>query len=146
MSLRLIDYLLPPSTDPKTAARARQVSGIIDNYGYLPLVRQVFSQRVFGPASGEATDEDEVSKGMGLAPTVLAALNEIAAEGLVLNGAGVGVADCHLAPMIGYFAKVPEGRDMLAQYPALVAWFGMISQHASYVTTQPDLTAIGDDP
>ena len=34
---------------PQALARMDQIIGVVDSYGYWPLVRQVFSQRVFRP-------------------------------------------------------------------------------------------------
>lgn len=140
----ILRYLLPEPQDRKTAARARQVAGIADAYGYWPLVRQVFSQAVFGPAQGQRTDRAELAEGLAAAGPVLAALDEIAAEGLVLDGKTIGATDCHLAPMIGYFAQAPEGRGALAQTPALERWFGAVSARRSYLSTRPDLSRIGE--
>lgn len=36
---------------PQVRARANQIVAIVDSYGYWPLIRQVFAQRVFNPAT-----------------------------------------------------------------------------------------------
>lgn len=129
---------LVPS-DPVASARMAQVISIIDNYGYGPMVRQVFAHRVFRPAEGLYADETEIVAGMEGAQVVLGALNTIAEEGLVLDGAGITLADCHLAPMMAYFAMAPEGAAALDQYPALAAWWSALRQRDSLVATDPGL-------
>ena len=43
--------------DVRHRARMNQIIAVADAYGYWPMVRQVFSQRVFNPARGRAADE-----------------------------------------------------------------------------------------
>ena len=139
----IVSYVLPAEPDARRAARARQVAGIADSYAYLPLVRQVFSHGVFRPACGVLGGEAQVNAGLLAAPVVLDALEEIASEGLVLTGKTMGAADCHLAPMIGCFAKFAQGRSLLTSRPALARWFDAVSQTGSYLNTRPDLSELG---
>ncbi len=125
--------------DAKALARMDQVIGIIDNYGYWPMVRQVFSQRVFSPLEGEASNEDEITAGLAASRHVLAVLNGIADEGLVLNGRDFTLADCHLAPMIDYFVRAGEGRDALSSFPVLLKWWELISIMPALQSTDPKL-------
>src|SRR5256885_2022429 len=65
-----------PSLQPVHArhiGRMTQIISIIDAYGYLPMVRQVFSQRVFGPRVGRVTDEAQVRAGIEGTSRVLGA-------------------------------------------------------------------------
>lgn len=139
----ILGYLLGQNADRTVAARARQVAGIVDSYAYWPLVRQVFSHSVFRPAQGQAADEGVVAQGLAAAPDVLSALDEIAAEGLVLGEGAPGTAECHLAPMLGYFTAAGAGRNLLARYTALSAWFERIERRESYQATRPPLAEIG---
>ncbi|WP_227270899.1 glutathione S-transferase family protein [Roseobacter weihaiensis] len=107
----------------KSVGRTVQVACITDAYGYWPMVRQVFAHRIFRPREGLETDEREITEGLVKAKPVLAALNEIAEEGRVLDGVTVTLADCHLAPMIAAFTSAPEGAEMLTGYPALAGWW-----------------------
>jgi len=138
----ILAYLLPGAHDRKRRARARQVAGIADNYAYWPLVRQVFSHGVFRPDSGMAADGAVVAEGLAAAPAVLGALEEIAEEGLALDAIQVGAADCHLAPMIGYFSQDQRGAALLAAAPALARWFALVSERDSFRTTRPDLSEL----
>lgn len=129
--------LLPDGA--QEAARVSQVMSIVDNYGYQPMIRQVFAHRVFRQAVGEVVDEAEIAAGLTEAGPVLSALNSLAMEGRVLNGRNRTLADCHLAPMIAYFVQAPEGRDALGEYPALAHWWASVSQWESLLDTDPGL-------
>lgn len=132
--------LTPPAA--KAAARMQQVIGIVDSYGYLSLVRQVFSNLVFRPAEGGQTDWSEVRTGLATAEKVLTALDQIAAEGLVPDADNVTLADCHLIPMVDYFLLTAEGKAMFRRYPALCGWWSRIGRRASVAGTRPHLSQI----
>ncbi|MFK7938942.1 MAG: glutathione S-transferase family protein [Roseovarius sp.] len=134
-----------PALTPATAiarARMRQVMGIADAYVYAPLVRQVVSQAVFAPLDGHAPDQAIIAKGMQTAPGTLAALEAIAAEGLVLRGDALSLADCLLWPMLDYFRTVPEGAQALGAFPHLSRWAAALATHPAAQTTAPDLKSI----
>jgi glutathione S-transferase len=121
--------------DPLMAARTAQVQGLVDAYGYWPLVRQVYSHGAFRPAHGEPHDPSEAAKGLEASGPVLDALNVIAGEGTVLNRCDIGQADWHLAPMLDAFRQVAVGAAALRQRPALSAWFeGMAARDSMRAT------------
>ena len=122
----------------RAAARVAQVMAVVDAYGYVPLVRQVFSHRVFRPAEGHQGSEEVVAEGLRVAPRVLGALEEIAAEGLVLAGPWTR-ADCHLAPVVDYFTRAPEGAEMVEAFPALAAWWGRVRGAGVMAETDPGM-------
>lgn len=124
---------------PKHRARMRQVMCIVDNYLYVPLVRQVFSHRVFLPLMGEAAEEDVVRAGLEKAVPVLDALEEIAAEGQTLVPGRMYLDTCLLWPMLDYFRMVPEGAEMLAARPALSKWAGWVETRDEARDTRPEL-------
>jgi glutathione S-transferase len=136
-----------PSLQPeglKALTRMNQTIAVIDNYGYWPMVRQVFSQRVFSPLLGENSDESAIAAGLEASQTVLAVLDGFAQEGHVLNGATTTLADCHLAPMMDYFVRANEGREALERYPALSKWWKHAAAADMVRTTDPDLPRPGD--
>jgi glutathione S-transferase len=75
---------------PRQRAMMAQVISIIDAYGYVPMMRQVFSQRVFGLRIGSVVDEAQVREGIEGATRVLDALENIAMRGGPLVGVGIG--------------------------------------------------------
>tara|TARA_R110002020_G_scaffold22372_72_gene75669 strand:+ start:2088 stop:2714 length:627 start_codon:yes stop_codon:yes gene_type:complete len=125
-------------TDPLTQARMVQVQALADTYGYWPLARQVFVQGAERPSRKQACDPEELTKGLNGAKKLLPELEKISAEGLVLNARAMTLADCHLAPMIGFFARAPEGAALLKEFTALSAWFAWVSQQESYRSTDPN--------
>ena len=139
---RYIDRAFPgpalqPAT-PRALARMDQLIGIIDSYGYWPMVRQVFSHRVFRSAAGRPVDEAEVALGLAGATKVLAALEALASEPF-LAGSELSLADLHVGAMVAYFTLAPEGAAMLGKYPRLAAWWGRLSRRASVAATDPGL-------
>jgi len=131
-----------PSLQPVHArqrARVTQIISIIDAYGYLPMVRQVFSQRVFGPRIGRIADEDQVRAGVEGSSRVLSALESIVAlDGPVAGGRDWSLADFHLAPMMAYLAAAPEGEAAIAERVKLAAWWDVIRERVSLRDTDPD--------
>lgn len=130
--------LLQP-TNARQRARMAQVISLIDSYAYWPLVRQVFSHRVFKPHCGDDADQKEICAGLKSAASVLGALEDIAREGLQLTASTVSLADLHLAPVMAYFVKAPEGKTMLSDFPYLSRWWQRLSQRQSLIETDPGL-------
>lgn len=128
--------------DPKILARMDQVISVINDYCYWPMVRQVFSHRVFRPLTGEPDCENEVSRGLEGSRQGLAALERIAMEGHILNGKVMTLADLHLAPMIDYFTRAEEGREVLFDFSGLSNWWKEISVIPELSETDPDLSAL----
>jgi glutathione S-transferase len=116
-----------------------QIISILDFYGYWPMVRQVFSERVFEARLSKVADEQQILNGIKDSSRVLNALETIAAEGTQLDGLTVSLADFHLAPMIAYFTAAPEGHAMLMRHPKLTEWWNTISQRKSLRETDPGL-------
>jgi len=129
--------LQPKSTSER--ARMIQIISIIDSYGYWPMVRQVFSNRVFSPMAGEYVDEQAIHLGLEKAKTVLCVLNELSRTGSYLCGSTISLADIHLAPMIDYFQETPEGNRLLSEYNSLSAWWSMVRENSSFISTKPNL-------
>jgi glutathione S-transferase len=130
-----------PSLQPVHArqrARMTQIISIIDAYGYFPMVRQVFSQRVFGPRIGRVADEVQLRAGIEGSSRVLSALESIVAlDGPVAGGGDWSLADFHLAPMMAYLAAAPEGESAIAERAKLAAWWDVIRERASLRDTDP---------
>ena len=81
------------------------------------MVWDVYVERVDKPNEGKPTDEALIASGLEKSRTCLAALTKLKAPGDWLLGEQLTLADLHAAPMFAYFAKAPEGRALLAEYP-----------------------------
>ena len=124
---------------PRALGRMDQIIGVVDSYGYWPLVRQVFSHRVFRPAIGQPADEAEIGRGLAGAAKVLAALEALAAPDAFLVGPDLSLADLHLGAMIAYFAAAPEGSALLHNHPRLASWWLHLNRRPSFAATNPGL-------
>jgi glutathione S-transferase len=140
---RYIDEAFPgaplqPSL-PADRARMNQIVAVSDSYGYWPMVRQVFSQRVFAPASGRLANEATIAEGVAKSATVLAALDGLAAGGSFLVGNRLSLADLHLGAMIAYFAMAREGREALSRHHKLSNWWDAFAATSSLAKSDPGL-------
>ncbi len=124
---------------PQARARQNQILSIVDNYGYWPLVRQVFSHGVFRPRVGDTVDPAELRAGLETSKTVLSAVDRLADESGFLVGDGLSLADVHLFPMVAYFAMVPDASTILRQREKLMGWYDHMSARAAVAATRPGL-------
>jgi glutathione S-transferase len=140
---RYIDRAFPgpalQPVEPRALARMDQIIGVVDAYAYWPLVRQVFSHRVFRPRVGQPGDEAEVAKGLAAAVKVLAALETLMAEAAFLVGPSVSLADLHLGAMLAYFVQADEGDALVHKHVRLADWWRSLKQRASFAATDPGL-------
>jgi glutathione S-transferase len=140
---RYVDRAFPgPSLQPDGAralARMDQIIGVVDSYGYWPMVRQVFVQRVSRPRTGQPTDDKEMALGLAGAAKALTALEDLASADTFLTGTAPSLADFHLGAMIAYFAAAPEGAAMLARYRRLAGWWDRLQTRPSLAATAPGL-------
>jgi glutathione S-transferase len=109
--------------DAAALARMDQVISVVDSYAYRPMVRQVSSHAFFRPLFGEESSREEIDYGLEASRRVLSFLDSVAAEGVVLGGLDVTLADCHLAPMIDCFVRAEAGKAALSSHPALQRWW-----------------------
>jgi len=139
---RYIDEALPgPSLQPEAPrqrARMNQIIAITDSYGYWPMVRQVFSQRVFN-ARRRTPDEAVIAEGLARSRKVLAAMELLTAGGDFLVGDRLTLADLHLGAMMAYFSAADEGAAALGDYPKLSAWWKPFKNRKSLTETEPGL-------
>ena len=138
---RYIDEAFPgiglqPSTS-RDRAREAQIIATIDAYGYWPMVRQVFSHRVFRPRTGQPADETEIRSGVIASERVVGALEALAGDGLYLVADRLTLADLHLAPMMAYFAAAEEGSAILARHRKLSAWWNLMRSRPAFAATDP---------
>jgi glutathione S-transferase len=123
-----------PSLQPADARRRavmNQIIGLVDAYAYRAMVWDVAVERL----EGNPPDEKRIAAGLGVARTTLTVLSDLKMPGDWLLGDMVSLADLHLAPVIGYFLNVEEGRDLLATVPAIAQWWDTVSIRSSFVGT-----------
>ena len=140
---RYIDEAFPGTklqpADLKRRTRMAQIVGVIDSYAYPALIGKVLIQRLM-PMLGGTTDEKVIADAMPMVEKSLAALESLAdGAGPFLCGADLSLADLHLAPVIAYFADLPEGKKLLPNSPRLNRWWQAMSKRPSVVRTQPKL-------
>lgn len=139
--LRYIDeafdgpHLQPPN--PHGRARMTQILSILDNYAYRTLVWDIFVERVSKTRDGSPADEVKIASALGLARTIIHALEGLAEEGPNLLGSQLTLADCHAAPMLDLFQKAEEGATLLKTAPKLSRWLDGFRGRPSFVATSP---------
>ncbi len=125
--------------DVRALARMDQIMGVVDSYGYWPLVRQVFSHGYFRPKRGLPGDPAELARGLDAAPKVLRAFEALMAQDMFLVGPTLSLADLHLAAMLEYFVRPAEGRALLIEHEYLNGWFQRVALRPSFAQTDPGL-------
>ncbi|TIL65232.1 glutathione S-transferase family protein [Mesorhizobium sp.] len=118
--------------EARSRARMNQIIGMLDAYAYRAMVWDVAVERL------EKTTPDEalIANGLLQAATVLRALTSMKAAGPWLLGEQMTLADLHAAPIIGYFVKVTEGQNLLAEFPDIRAWWARIAGRESFAKTE----------
>ncbi|RUX03533.1 glutathione S-transferase family protein [Mesorhizobium sp. M8A.F.Ca.ET.059.01.1.1] len=118
--------------DARGRARMGQMTGMLDAYGYRSMVWDVAVERL------EKAEPDEalIADGLRQAETVLGVLTSLKAQGPWLLGDQLTLADLHAAPMIGYFVKVIEGRDLLARFALVQEWYARVAARPSFAHTE----------
>lgn len=139
--LDYLDTVLPGQSltpgDAQARARMVQVISVLNGYGFHPLVRQVFSHGVYRPLCGEPSQAAQIAEGLVASGPVLDALADIAPRGAVGQGVQMTQADCLLAPMLLYFAALPEGAAQIAARPPLRRWLDRLAARDSVQSTRP---------
>lgn len=123
--------------DSAALARMDQVISVVDSYAYRPMVRQVSSHAFFRPFFKEPSSREEIDAGLEASRKVLAFLDRVAVEGVVLNGRDFTLADCHVAPMMDYFVRADEGKAALSSHLALQEYWDRMSALDIMKATDP---------
>lgn len=124
-----------PALQPANArgrARMGQIIGMLDAYGYKSMVWDVAVERL----EKERPDESLIASGLRQAETVLTVLTSLKAQGSWLLGEQLTLADLHAAPIIGYFVKVADGRELLARFADISDWYARIAARPSFAKTE----------
>jgi len=127
-------------TAPRARARVNQIIGILDNYGYRPLIWDIFVERVRAPAQGRGADEAKIAAALPRAETCLRGIEAlIDPAGPSLTGGNVSLADLHAAPMFAYFCMAREGAELLSSQPRLSRWWQSMRNRPSMTATRSPL-------
>ena len=112
-------------------ARMNQIIGILDSYAYRTLVWDIYVERTGGASSGKPVDEGRIASALVRARTCLNVLSELMADGAWLTGSALTLADLHATPMVAYFLRTVEGKELLASFPSLVKWWEQVGRRES---------------
>ena len=74
-----------------------------------------------------------------LAERALIVVESLMGGGDFLCGETISLADCHLVPILDYFARTDDGRDVLARHPRLSILWQHMEQRPSVAGTRPSL-------
>ncbi|TPI61682.1 glutathione S-transferase family protein [Mesorhizobium sp. B3-1-7] len=118
--------------DVRGRARMGQIIGLLDAYGYRAMVWDVAVERL----EKAAPDEALIASGLSQAETVLKVLTSLKAKGPWLLGDQLTLVDLHAAPIVAYFLKVAEGRDLLARFADIPDWYSRIAGRPSFTRTE----------
>jgi len=128
--------------DPKARARMNQIVGILGSHAYGPLVWDISVERIDAPREGRAPDEAKIAAALPRARLCLRVLADLMAGAPFLAGDSLSLADLHAAPMLAYFLAAPEGAALMAEQPALTAWWQRIAARPGMTATRPSLNPI----
>ncbi|MDG4894806.1 glutathione S-transferase family protein [Mesorhizobium sp. WSM4976] len=120
------------SADAHGRARMNQIIGMLDAYGYRAMVWDVAVERL----EKMPPDEALIAGGLRQAETVLKVVTSLKARGPWLLGEQLTLADLHAAPIIAYFLKVEEGRDLLARFAEMRDWYARIAERLTFMNTE----------
>jgi glutathione S-transferase len=108
-----------------------QIISILDSYAYRPMVWGVFVERVRMPLSGRGANEAVITESIAAADKCLSALSAIVECAPFLLASRLTLADLHAFPILRYLSLAPEGRNLIASYPALNEWLAMMALRPS---------------
>lgn len=141
--LRYVDQVFPEPAlqpdEPRARARCNQVLGIVDSYGYAPIIGQIVIQRLVVPLLGGTPDEEIVAAAVDPARTTIGALEMLLGGATLFGGESPVLADLHLVPVYDYFSQTPEGEEILGGAPGLARWWSEVRDRPSVKKTKPAL-------
>jgi len=138
---RYIEEAFPgPSLMPRDArgrARVNQITSLLDNYGYRPMVWDLYVERVDAPRAGGSPDEARIAAALPQVGTCLDALEALAdREGPLWFGTAPTLADLHAAPMVAYLVMTEDGAALLARRQRLSLWWQAMRSRPSMAATR----------
>ena len=139
--MRYVDEAFPSAPlqpiDLHQFSRMNQIIGIVDSYAWSAIAARIVFPRLMAPRLGLPVDEADIAAAGPRAALCLSEIARIAGDNEFLAGDRVSLADLMVAPIVYYFAKVPEGKGRLAEHPTLGAWLRRIEGRQSFQVTKP---------
>ncbi|MDR3512363.1 MAG: glutathione S-transferase family protein [Caulobacteraceae bacterium] len=140
--IRYVDAVFPgPSlrpADPLTAARADQITGVVDCYLFPKVSAIIGFHRLIAPRLlGWAPDEAAIAAAVPDARITFEALNRLIGDNPFMVGEAISIADLMVVPHIDFLAVTPEGSELLEGTP-LLAWLERMRARPSLVATTPE--------
>ena len=124
-------------TNSKALGRMSQIVSLIDSYGFQPMMREAFTNRVICEKIGLPIDEHAFAAAMVESKKVLRAIDQVSQNTQFLCGERVSLADLQLAPIMDCFQMFEEGRDLLNEFDKLARWYNAIRTRPSVKETRP---------
>ena len=125
-------------TDVHEYSRMNQIMGIIDAYAWPSIAGAILFNRILVPRFlGGTPDEAAIAAALPRARLCVAEIDRLMAENPFLAGPHLTLADLLAAPLLYYFANVPDGRGPIAEHPKLRAWLGRLETRQSFEVTKP---------
>ena len=125
------------STEVHEFSRMNQIIGIVDAYAHPSIAMGILVNRMLAPRLGLAVDEAAIEAAIPRARLCLAEFARLMGEQQFLAGDRISLADLMVAPLLYYFAGVPEGAAPLAEHTSLGVWLRRMEERQSFQVTKP---------
>lgn len=140
------------SGDPFRDALSTAVIASAGHYLYPTAVMGVFFSEAYVLANGGRVTADRLAAAVDATVEPLKAIESVVDQlirlsgGPFMGGAGFGLADASLAPMIQNLSLAEAGRDLLAERPVLSGWFATALERPSLKATEAPIPNFGLPP
>lgn len=124
-------------TDVHEFSRMNQIIGIVDAYAHPSIAMGILVNRMLAPRLGLPVDEAAIEAALPRARLCLAEFARLMGEQQFIAGERISLADLMVAPLLYYFARLPEGEAPLAEHANLQAWMKRIEGRQSFQVTKP---------
>ncbi|MGE5271458.1 MAG: glutathione S-transferase family protein [Thiohalocapsa sp.] len=139
--LRYVDerFMASPlqPTDVHEFSRMNQIIGIVDAYAHPSIAMGILVNRLLAPRLGLPVDEAAVAAALPPGKLCLAEFARLMGEQPFMAGDRISLADLMVAPLLYYFARLPEAEAPLAEHPSLESWLRRMESRQSFQVTKP---------
>jgi len=128
---------------PEGQARMWQWANIAANYVFPVTEERLVMPRVVAPLMGRVPDEALIARALPVIDYHLGVVDARLQEAAFLAGAAYSLADSFMYPVIEATCAAPEGAAMVADLPALKAWFDALKTRPAMQETEwPDMSQL----